>query len=333
MADPFDALLGNGQQKKFFRGEIESGTLAHAYILEGPQGSGRHTLALSVAKALAGGVPGSEKIERGISPDVKIFGLPQDRKIFTVDLVRRLREDAFVKPNELPFRFYILENAECMNAQAQNAALKLLEEPPGDTRFFLLCENAAALLPTVRSRAPVIRMQRFSVGELGEMLAKTPSFAKIKEDDPERFESAVKNSGGSYGKAVLALEKSGEKGEKVFRGQADRLLACIAPPNRVELLCTVLAFPSKRQEFEEILELLQLAFRDMILVRYGNGRGTPLYFSSKREAENAARGLTGRALLSLFEKTTLVRENLRKNVNIQGARMTLAHWIYDAAAN
>lgn len=333
MKDPFDALLGNERQKKFFRTEIEAGALAHAYILEGEQGTGRHTLALAVAAVLAGNERDSERILRGICPDVKTFGLLQDRKTFTVDLVRSLKEDAAVKPNDLSFRFYILENAERMNLQAQNAALKLLEEPPADTWFFLLCENAAALLPTVRSRAPVIRMQRFSKEELTELLLRTSRFAKMKEADEEGFDGAVKSSGGSYGKAVAALGRLSKNEKSDAEEIARRLLACLAPPNKTELLVTALTLPGKRPEFDEVLGLLQLAFRDMLLVRCGGEDRILLWFSTAQKAEDAAKGLTGKALLRLYDSVTLARENLEKNINIQNARMALVNQLYGAALN
>ena len=328
MENPFDALLGNEEQKRYFSGEIAAGRLSHAYILEGPEGSGRHTLALAAATALAGNDPEGGKIVRGISPDVKVFGVPDDKKTFTVDVVRALREDASIKPNELSFKAYILENTEKMNVQAQNAALKLLEEPPEATYFFLLCENARSLLPTVRSRAPVIRMQRFTNEQLDGFLKDDPACAAVRSSDRALYDAALAGSGGSYGRARQALlhKESGEEREKV-----EGILKCLAPPRKAALLTQVLSLPSKRQELDETLALLEEAFRDMLAVRCGAGISTFFYFSSPEKAEDAAEALTEKALLSLCCETSKARDRLSKNVNTQNARVALAKALYAAA--
>ncbi len=327
MRDLFEGLRGNEKQKKFFRREIEAETLAHAYILEGGEGTGKHTLALAAAEALTEEEELRKKIAKGICPDVKIFSLPPDKKMITVDTVRRLKADAYVKPNDLSFKFYILEHAECMNIQAQNAALKLLEEPPDATYFFLLCENASALLPTVRSRAPVIRMQRFSFEELEELLMREERVPEKRKSDEEGFLSAVRNSGGSYGKALHLLEK---KEDGVARTKAEEFLQCIQKRDKAVLLTAVYHLPSKRQEFDEVVAFLQLALRDMMLIRCGGGEKTLFWFSSGENAEQASRNFTRKEILCMYDCLTRLREDLLRNINIQNARMALVTGLYTA---
>ena len=102
------------------------------------------------------------KVSRGIHPDVTRISPPLDeqgrpKKELPVDQIRTLIADAYILPNEAERKVYIIEYAENMNSSAQNAALKLLEEPPAGAVILLCTCNVAALLPTVRSRCALIR--------------------------------------------------------------------------------------------------------------------------------------------------------------------------------
>lgn len=102
MNNPLDTLRGNTGLKNYIQGEIQRNALAHAYILEGPQGSGRHTLALGAAILLAGDCPEGQKIAAGCSPDVKCFGPSREKKQLTVDVIRAMKEDALLNPTTCP---------------------------------------------------------------------------------------------------------------------------------------------------------------------------------------------------------------------------------------
>lgn len=119
--------------------------LAAARLCAGPPG-GRPCLSC---------VP-CRKVLDGVHPDVYELDPGEGREI-TVDRVRELRSDAFVRPFESQWKAYLILRAEGLNVHAQNALLKLLEEPPPYALFFLQTSNASALLPTVRSRCVLTR--------------------------------------------------------------------------------------------------------------------------------------------------------------------------------
>ncbi len=141
-----------------------AGTLAHAYILAGPE-EGRTKAALAVARAMVctgetppcGSCRGCQKAAKGIHPDI-ITVSPEGGKELTVGQIRELRADAYVLPNEAPRKVYLVQNAQRMNLSAQNAFLKVLEEGPAYAAFLLLTENPSALLPTIRSRCETVRI-------------------------------------------------------------------------------------------------------------------------------------------------------------------------------
>ena len=150
------------------------GSFSHAYIIEGVKGSGKHSIARLSAAALScerknddsaplpcGKCEACRKILEFLSPDVITVGT-EGKATLGVDSIRFMREDVYTPPNDLEHKIYIIEDADKMTVQAQNAFLLTLEEPPTYAGFILLCENAGALLETIRSRAPILRTEPIS---------------------------------------------------------------------------------------------------------------------------------------------------------------------------
>lgn len=155
------ALAGNSRIKEQLSRMEKGRGLSHAYIISGPAGSGKHVLAKLLAAGMLCVSSGEKpcgrcapclKVQKGLHPDVSAVTGPEEGKPIAVDQVRALRADAWIRPNEGERKIYILEGADQMNASAQNALLKLLEEGPRFAAFLLLARNSGALLETVRSR-------------------------------------------------------------------------------------------------------------------------------------------------------------------------------------
>lgn len=110
------------------------------------------------------------KVFSGIHPDVVSVAPALDdkgrkRREILVEQVRFISADAQVMPNEARVKVYVIHDAERMNAAAQNALLKLLEEPPASAAFILCASNPALLLPTVRSRCVLLRQNADEAGD------------------------------------------------------------------------------------------------------------------------------------------------------------------------
>ena len=140
-----------------------SGTLSHAYIISGDDVAQRRTLADVIARSLVcdasdadkrpcNACAACEKARRCIHPDILRRAPAEGKREIPVATVREMVADAPTLPNEARSKVYIVEEADTLNPSAQNAFLKLLEEPPSFMTFLLLAENPLALLPTVRSR-------------------------------------------------------------------------------------------------------------------------------------------------------------------------------------
>ncbi len=140
---------------------VESGRIPHAMVLDGGTDAGRRALARELAKAVlctgtgekpCGACPACRKAAEDVHPDIQTVEPDAGRKTLTVDVIRRMREDAFILPNESDRKVYILPQADTMQDYAQNALLKILEEPPRYCTFILCCGSRSMLLPTVLSR-------------------------------------------------------------------------------------------------------------------------------------------------------------------------------------
>lgn len=149
------------------RAAIQSGRLHHAYLLLGPSPGQCWELAQAVAQALictepedgsgCGSCVGCRKIEGGNHADVQTLK-PNDKSIIPIDVIRHMTGRLSLRQSEAAHKVVIIAGADQMNAAAQNALLKNLEEPPGPTCFLLTAQRQRALLPTVRSRCQRVHL-------------------------------------------------------------------------------------------------------------------------------------------------------------------------------
>lgn len=160
------------------------GTLSHALIFSGP---GERTAAARYAAAAmectAGGerpclaCPDCRKVIRDIHPDV-VFVRDEEHAEISVDVVRRARADAFIRPNEGARKIYIFEDCSLLTEKDQNVLLKTVEEGPAYAAFFFCAENAAALLQTIRSRCVEVKTAPVQQGE-GADLPQAVELARV----------------------------------------------------------------------------------------------------------------------------------------------------------
>ena len=205
----FDALLGNERLKDNLTGSLRRGHISHFYLICGPEGSGKHTLARLLAAAILCGKADSpcgrcnpcRKVFDGNHPDFITVTDPEHKNI-AVRIVREIRDDMFIRPNEAEHKIYLF--AQDLGIEGQNALLKVLEEPPAYGVFLLLTDNPEKILPTVRSRCTELNLTALPDGILRAALQE-----RFPEAAAEDLTAAMARSGGFLGQAIRILE-SGE---------------------------------------------------------------------------------------------------------------------------
>ncbi len=164
----FDGIIGHEKIIEHLQSAITMGKVSHAYILNGPQGSGKMMLAEAFAQSLqceAGGdvacgqCKSCRQAQDHNHPDI-IYVSHEKPKLIRVDDIRdQLNNDIVIKPYSSKYKIYIVDEAEKMNVQAQNALLKTIEEPPAYGIIMLLTTNADSFLQTIRSRCITLNLK------------------------------------------------------------------------------------------------------------------------------------------------------------------------------
>ena len=324
----FKGLYGNERLKSYLFGCVTEKKLPHALIIEGAEGSGKMTATLLTLTAMDPDF--SEKIMGFGSPDVTLHTLADGKKSIGVSAVRDIRYQAYITPQELSFRAFIIDKAETMTTEAQNALLKIFEEPPAGVFFFLLCDNASALLSTVRSRAPVLRMEIFDSTTLSDYLLENNEKArKLYEKDREAFTLLVRSSSGAIGEAEKRLGET-EDSAYAVKKKTDELIALLSEGKSSEILCFFSALKLSREELSLIMLNLSYAARDMLSVKY-RVQCEPLYFSNTEAAEEWAASFAKLTLMNLYHTAESLSETLDElNVNIQLFALKSADALTDA---
>lgn len=188
----------------------------------------------------------------------------QGKSTIGVDVIRELKTHTYMSSNELDKKAYIIDEADKMTPQAQNAFLKILEEPVTDVIFFLLCENSGALLPTIISRAPIIRttpVERKAIYEY------------VKERNGSVSEQRIKTitalSRGNIGTALLFFNDSSdlEQAEETRARVYEFLSLSSNKSSKYDIMSFFSKCSDKSPELIELLHQIYASMRDLIMFK------------------------------------------------------------------
>ena len=261
----FERLLGNERLKQNLASAAAKDRFSHFYLISGPTGSGKHTLATLLAQALmceseekpCGVCPHCRKIAANTHPDCITVDDP-DHKNVAVKLVRQARESMFIRPNEGKRKLYLFPQE--MGVEGQNALLKILEEPPSYGVFILLSDNPEKLLTTVRSRCTELKLLPVSADQLQPFLA-----ARFPEASTEDLRGAIHRSGGYPGQAIELLQ-----GNASLLPEAEAFVKAFAARDVMGLLQVFVPMERKpRDQALPIFEACKTALQEGLSCRSG----------------------------------------------------------------
>lgn len=345
MRNYFPRLVGNDETKARLGRAIESGSLPHAFLIGGPSGSGKSTLAYEIAAALNCERQGGDTLPCGKCnccrriydrsfPDVKLLSRNKDRATLGVEAVKDFREDMFLSATESENKIYIIDDAETMTPEAQNALLKVLEEPPSAVRIILLAKECDRILTTIKSRTQYIAMSRFQDGEIEKWLLQNSQEARtLKSVDPTRFYGIIMSADGRLGLAgELASGRRSEDNEEE-RSEIIRLLSALSgKASYAELHSVISRFPSKRAELQLTLERLISALRDLLVIKY-DPRAKTVFFPTGEDAARLCGDIDRRRIVRLYDAVSEAHELCIRNANVSNLLASLTSRIKLIATN
>ena len=263
----FGQVIGHKELIRHLKNAISSGKVSHAYIFAGEKGSGKKLLSGLFAMTLECREGGDEpcltcescmKAMSGNHPDI-IRVTHEKSTVITVDEIRRQVVDtAPILPYESPWKVYLIDEAEKMNAQAQNALLKTIEEPPEYAVFCLLTTGTEALLPTIVSRCVVLSLKAVNDSEVRSYLKDTLHVP------PYEAEIATAFAQGNVGRARETI--ANENLSRITRN-AVSLLRHVHDMDISDLTDAIRNMTAEKQNINEYLDILTLWFRDVLLYK------------------------------------------------------------------
>ena len=338
--------MGNEDTKERLGRAIETGSLPHAFLIGGPSGSGKSTLATEIAAALncenkndsealpCGKCDCCHRIYESNFPDLKLLQKKKDKATLGVEAVKDFREDMFLSSTESESKIYIIDNAESMTPEAQNALLKVLEEPPRSVHIILLANECDRILTTIKSRAQYIAMSRFEDGEIERYLLSESTEARaMKANDPNKFMGLIMSADGRLGLAKELLSKRlGDQTEEE-RGEIVKLIRTVGQKaSYSDLYSAMEHFPTKRAELIITLERLMNALRDLTVTKYDTTAKT-VFFPTSKEAVDQCGDISIKRLIALYDAVKEAHELCIKNANVTNLLASLTSKIRLAQNN
>ena len=311
----FKDIIGHEQIIEHFQNAIKLGKISHAYILNGSDLSGKMMLAEAFATALQCEEKGYEgcmqchSCKQAVShnqPDIIYLTHEKPNTISVNDIRKQINQDIDVKPYASPYKIYIVDEAEKMNQQAQNALLKTIEEPPSYVVILLLTINADLFLPTILSRC--IRLDLKPVAN-----DKIRSYLMEKYQIPDyQADISVAFAQGNVGKAIQLATSDNFK---ELKDSAVQLMKRIKDINVYEMGEAVKQINNYKMSINDYFDIMMIWYRDVLMYKATMDINGLIFkeqvYDIKKQASNSSyHGI--QEILSALEKAKV---RLRANVN------------------
>ena len=294
---------------------VSMSKINHAYIFNGPDGSGKNMLAKAFAQALLCEKQGPEgcgechfckQTESGTNPDL-IYIRHSKENIISVDDIREsLVQDIQIKPYNGLYKVYIIDEAEKLTVQAQNALLKTIEEPPEYAVIMLLTSNVDALLPTIQSRCVTINTKPISKEEIAGYLVSHLSM------EQEQADIAAGFCQGNMGKAIRFANSTDFQ---EMKEDTLHLLKNVEHMDVSEIVDSIRIFSQKKGMIDDYLDLMLLWYRDVLMFKVTKDANLLLYRDQFHNISHQASMHTYESIENILQAIDKAKVRLGANVN------------------
>ena len=312
----FGDIVGHEQVISHLKNAISMGKVSHAYILNGPEGAGKRMIAEAFARALqcenhdtegCGKCRSCHQAESRNHPDIIYVNHEKQNTISVADIREQINGTIDIKPYNTTsqYKVYIVDEAEKMNEQAQNALLKTIEEPPAYAVILLLTTNADAFLQTIRSRCVTLELKAVADEKIHNMLMRNYQVVDYKADVCVAFAQ------GNVGKAILLA------GSQTFNELKDQTIRLVRKLRDTEV-ADIMSEVKTIEEFEQIddfFDLLLLWYRDVLIYKASGSDAKLIYKDQANEIARQAEDCFFDGLNRILDGISQARRRLHFNVN------------------
>lgn len=311
----FEDIIGHEKIIEHLVNSISLGKVSHAYILNGPKESGKMMIAEAFARALqcenndprgCGQCKSCKQAEDRNQPDIIYVSHEKDNLIGVKEIREKINGDMPIKPYSSKYKIYIVDDAELMNAQSQNALLKTIEEPPAYGIIILLTTNADNFLQTIRSRCIILDIKAIKDEIIKDYL--------IKEHQVPDYEAEVRASfaQGNVGKAILLCNSND------FSEMKESMLNVVKEIENTEiyqLSAVVKSVAEFKTKIQDYFDLLNVWYRDILYYKATNDTKALIFKDQAYEIKKQSAKHSFSGIELILEGIDQARVRLGANVN------------------
>ena len=313
----YQDIIGQEQLKEHLRNAVRSRKVSHAYILNGEKSSGKEFSARIFAMSLQ-----CEKKEvdpcqvchsclqalSGNHPDIIYVTHEKPNTISVDDIRTQINADIAIKPYSSEYKIYIVNEAEKMNAQAQNALLKTLEEPPAYGVILLLTSNLEALLPTILSRCVVLNTKPVADQQVKKYLMEQLKVPDYKAEVCTAF------ARGNIGKAkALAASEDFEK----VKTEVLSLLKYIQEMELYEMIAAIKKITEYKLDINDYLDIMMIWYRDVLLFKATKDMSHVIFREEISSLQKVADRTSYEGIERVIHALEQAKNRLNANVNLE----------------
>lgn len=313
----FRDIVGQKQIKTNLQNAIKMQKVSHAYIINGEKSSGKEFISRAFSQTLlcekGGDEPCGEchsciQAENRNHPDIRYITHEKPASISVDDIRAQISSDVSIKPYSGAYKFYIVNEAEKMTVQAQNALLKTLEEPPAYVVIMLLTTNSGSFLQTIRSRCVEMDMKPVSNAELKEYL-----MTEVKVPD-YKADVCVAFAQGNVGKA---REMAGSDDFTAVQSATLNLVKGVRDMELNEAVASIKAMAEYKVDPGEFLDIIAIWYRDVLIFK-ATGESDQLVFRDELSTiRRVAQRSSYTGIEEVLEALRKARLRLDSNVNFE----------------
>lgn len=317
------SILGQDRVVEALLRSIKTGRVSHAYLFDGISGCGRHSTAVALIQALfcptpengdACGVCNScRNVDANNHPDIQTVGPLPDKRDISIDQIRELQQILSLRPYQANRKACIIEPAERMSANASNALLKTLEEPPGNAVIILIANQSDLLLSTIRSRCQHIRFSPLDEDSVNAIL----KAGGTSEDEAKLLASV---SEGSLENAFLTDPETA----RTKRKELADILSSVNRNSIVTIFDSTEKLAVSREEALSVFTILLSILRDMMIIKTTKTEALIYNRFIKEKLATEASRFTLSAIIDALQLAMDVRKSIQGNVN---SKLALEHFL------